>query len=82
MFDELRKELARLLADDVQLQSDERRNCVKSSLVKVTIGNRSCSVIASGLLRMLQSLPDGEGESGIQAAIETRSRRAEAWMII
>ena len=40
-FDDIRVELLRLKADNVQLQSDERENRAAASLVKVTIGDRS-----------------------------------------
>jgi hypothetical protein len=79
MFDEIRAELVRLDAKDVQLQSDERLHRPKSSLIKLTIGNRSCSVVAAGLLQMLRTLPDKAGVSAIEKALEFRSSSAEAW---
>ncbi len=81
MFDAIRTELARLNAHDVQLQSDERLNQVPDSLVKITIHNRSCSVVSSGFLEMLQSLPDGAGIAAIESALEYRSGHAESWAV-
>jgi hypothetical protein len=80
MFDEIRKELLRLKASEVQLQSDGRLGCAAHSTVKVTIGDRSCSLVAASLLEMLKSLPDGATEASIEAALEMRAGRAEAWM--
>ena len=79
MFDEIREELVRVKAPDVMLQSDGKLNCAEHSMVKVTIGDRSCSLDAAGLLKMLKSLPDGATEASIEAALEMRAGRAEAW---
>jgi hypothetical protein len=76
MFDELRNELVRLKAADVQLQSDERLGLTAHSMVKVTIGSKSYSVTAAGLLDMLKSLPDGATEAAIKEALEMRTERA------
>jgi hypothetical protein len=81
MFDEIRAELVRLDAKDVQLQSDERLHRPKSSLIKLTIHSRSCSVVAAGLLEMLKSLPDRAGITAIEESLEFRSSHAEAWAI-
>jgi hypothetical protein len=81
IFDEIRAELLRLNADDVQLQSDERLNRPAASLVKITVGPRSCTVLADGLLEMLSNLSDGAGTTAIESALELRSGRAEAWAI-
>ncbi len=79
MFDEIRGELVRLKASDVQLQADGRLGCAANSMVKLTIGDRSCSLVATGLLEMLKSLPDGATNASIEAALEMRAGRAEAW---
>jgi hypothetical protein len=81
MFNEIRTELVRLYAEDVQLQSDERLGRPQSSLIKVTIRSRSCSVVAAGLLEMLKSLPDHAGIAAIEKMLEHRSSHAEAWAI-
>src|SRR5262245_61377575 len=62
MFDQLRNELARLEAADVQLETDQRDALQGDTLVRITIGERSCTVRVDGFLTMLQSLPDGAGE--------------------
>jgi hypothetical protein len=80
-FDDIRAELLRLKADDVQLQCDERHDRAAASLVKLMIGDRSCTVLAAGLLEMLSYLPDGAGNDGIESALELRSGRAEAWAV-
>jgi len=81
MFDEIRAELVRLLADDVQLQTDRRLGHPDSTLIKITIGERFCTVTFAGLMEMLKSLPDGSGAEGIEAAFEMRSSRAESWVV-
>jgi hypothetical protein len=81
MFDEIRAELIRLSANDVQLQTDTRLGNPDSTLVKITIGERSCIVTFTGLREMLRTLPDGSGTRGIEAAFEMRSSRAEPWVI-
>ena len=65
MFDEVRAQLVRLNAPEVQLHIDERRGKA-FSVVKVSIANRSCSVATSGFLQMLKSLPDGAGVAEIE----------------
>jgi len=80
-FDDIRTELKRAEAYDVELHLDDRRSRLASPLVKITIGSRSCSVEAAGLLKMLSCLPDGVGNNGIEAALEMRSGRAEAWAV-
>ena len=60
----------------------ERMNWPASSLVKITIGGRSCSVVAAGLLKMLSELPESAGSASIEAALEVRAGRAEAWAIV
>jgi hypothetical protein len=79
MFDELRSELLRLHATDVVLESDERGGVQGDTLVKITIGERYCSVRADGLLAMLRSLADGAGESAIERAIANEASHAEGW---
>jgi hypothetical protein len=81
MFDEIRAELVRLHAKDVELQSDERLHHPKTSLIKLTIRSRSCSVVSAGLLEMLKTSPDGAGITAIEKQLEHRSSRAEAWAI-
>jgi hypothetical protein len=80
-FDDIRAELKRVEADDVELHSDERRSRLASPLVKITIGSRSCTVEVTGLLKMLSCLADGVGNDGIEAALEMQSCRAEAWVV-
>ena len=79
MFDDIRNELARLNANDVQLETDERSPAADDAHVKITIGERSCCVQKAGFLNMLHSLPDGAGETAIEAAIESEARHAEGW---
>jgi hypothetical protein len=79
MFDDIRNELSRLNAADVQLESDTRTNPGDIIVVKITIGERSCCVHADGLLVTLQSLPDGAGETAIEVAIASSASHAEGW---
>jgi hypothetical protein len=79
MFDEIRAELARLNAADVQLEADSRKDPNQVELVKITIGERSCTVQISGLINMLRSLPDGAGENAVETALEQEASHAEGW---
>jgi hypothetical protein len=79
MFDDIRNELIRLNAADVQLEVDERRSAEEGPHVKIRIGQRSCSVQVAGLITMLHSLPDSAGEAAIEAAIESEASHAEGW---
>jgi hypothetical protein len=79
MFDDIRNELVRLNATDVQLESDERNPNDNDPHVKVTIGERSCCVQIAGFLKMLHALPDGVGEPAIETAIESEASHAEGW---
>jgi hypothetical protein len=79
MFDDIRNELIRLNAADVQLESDERSAIGNDPHVKVTIGDRSCCVQMAGFVKMLHTLPDSAGETAIEAAIESEASHAEGW---
>jgi hypothetical protein len=67
--------------DDALLCSDERTGSQPHSLVKASVGTRSCMVTASGFLEMLKSLPDGTTEASIQAVLEMSSEHAESGAI-
>jgi len=77
MLKELRDELVRLKAADVQLQSDERLGHIADSLVKVTIEKRSYSVTTTGLLEMLKSLPNGATETAVKEVLEMRTEQLD-----
>ena len=77
MIDEIRKELLRVKACGVELRSDERAGGATHTTVKVTIGSRSFTMAASGLLEILKSLPDGATEASVKAALEMGSAHAE-----
>jgi hypothetical protein len=79
MFDDIRNELVRLNAADVQLETDDRHAAGDDPHVKIRIGERSCSVQVAGLINMLHSLPDSAGEAAIEAAIESEASHAEGW---
>jgi len=79
MFEEIKAELFRVKACGVELNSEERMGSLRHSLVKVTLGHRSCTIAVRGFLEMLKSLPDDSTEASVQAALEMRSGNAEAW---
>lgn len=55
------------------------RIIANESLVRISLGSRSCSVIASGFLVALKRLPDAAGTSAVQVVLEDAAARAEAW---
>jgi hypothetical protein len=81
MFEEIKAELFRVKACGVELNSAERVGSLRHSLVKVTLGHRSCTIAVRGFLVMLKSLPDNATEASVQAALEMRSSNAEAWAV-
>jgi hypothetical protein len=47
--------------------------------VKLTVGARSCVVLAAGLLSMLKSLPDSAGSYVILTALRRSALNADPW---
>jgi hypothetical protein len=79
VFDEIKSRLLSLRATDIRLAEDIRPNYADDSLVRVSLGSRSCSVLAAGFLLALKRLPDAAGTPAVQVVLEDAAARAEAW---
>jgi hypothetical protein len=76
MLETIKTELERLHADGVEVSEEQ-----ETGQLRVTLRNRSCTVMGTGLLEMLRGLPEGAGSSAIENAFETHSESAEPWLI-
>lgn len=77
MLNEIQAELRRLGARTVEASEVPAGN--DRERVKLTVGARSCVVLAAGLLNSLRRLPDGAGTEAVVEEIQAAALRADAW---
>lgn len=78
MLSQIHNELRRLDAEAI-VAREERTLGDAIPLIRVELNHRWCSLVASGFLQMLQSLPDGAGAQAVRRAIRSGARHGSDW---
>ena len=76
MLNEIKRELVRLQATQIQVDSE------LESRVRVQLGEQFCTLEAEGFLAMLKGLPDGVGHEAVHEAIHESVLHGEHWACV